>query len=393
MKSTRKICFITTFLIFLFLVPRFSFSLSDKIYKELDVFTRIIDILDKQYVDNIDEHELIQGAINGMLTSLDPHTVYLPADLYKDFQSDTTGKFGGIGIEITLKEGILTVVTPLQDSPAFIAGVKSGDRIIKIDGELTKGMSLMDAVHKMRGPKGKKVTITVWREGFTETKNFTMTREIIRMQSVKYELQDGGYGYVQVASFQEHTADSLRKTLKGMEEESGAGLKGIILDLRDNPGGLLTEAVKLADIFMSRGLIVITRGRDKDVETKKAKKNSPYEKLPVVVLVNQGSASAAEIVAGALQDSRRAKILGLPSFGKGSVQTLMELGNNEAVKITIARYYTPNGKSIEGKGIKPDIALGMPQLDKDFPKKEGGERPDLRDYQKQKALQYLKTRN
>lgn len=390
MKSIRKIGFIVTFLLFLFFIPRISFSLSDKIYKELDVFTRIIEILDKQYVDNVDEHELIQGAIQGMLTSLDPHTVYLPAELYKDFQSDTTGKFGGIGIEITLKEGILTVVTPLQDSPAYRAGIKSGDRIIKVNGEPTKGMSLMDAVHKMRGPKGRKVTITVWREGFTKTKDFTIAREIIRMQSVKYELQNDGYGYVRIASFQDKTADSLKKALKKMEEESGSKLKGIILDLRDNPGGLLTEAVKVADVFMSRGSIVTTRGRDRNVETKKAKKNSPYEKLPIAVLVNRGSASAAEIVAGALQDSRRAKVMGVPSFGKGSVQTLLELGNKEAIKITIARYYTPKGKSIEGRGIKPDVPLGVVQLNKDFPKKEGEDRPKLRDYQKQKALQYLK---
>lgn len=367
-------------------------ALSDNIYRELETFTRVIEIVDKQYVEPVDDHKLIEGAIQGMLGSLDPHSVYFSPEMYKDFQSDTTGKFGGIGIEINQKDGIITVVSPIEDSPAFKAGIKSGDRIIKINGELTKGMSLADAVHKMRGPRGKKVTISVWREGLAQPQDFTMEREIIRVQAVKNEVFGDGYGYVRITSFQEKTGEDVKKALKELDGATG-GLKGLILDLRDNPGGLLSEAVNVSDLFMDGGPIVSTRSRNQETEISTAKKNSPFEKTPIVVLVNHGSASASEIVAGALQDSKRAKILGLTSFGKGSVQTVVELANKAALKITIARYYTPKGRSIEGRGIEPDVSLGTKQLNTKFPKKEGVPRPDLYEFQKTEAMEYLQKQN
>lgn len=384
--------FIMTFLFplifsFFLLVSPPAFALSDKIYQELEVFTRILEIVDKEYVEPVNEHALVEGAIEGMLSTLDPHTVYLPPDMYRDFKSDTTGQFGGIGIEITVKEGILTVVSPVEGSPAFKAGIKSGDKILKINGESTKVMGLVDAVHKMRGPSGKKVELTVWRD--QKSLDFTMVREIIKMEAVKSELLDKNYAYVRIISFQEKTGESLKKNLKDLEEKSGGPLKGIILDLRDNPGGLLTEAVKVSDLFMDKGPIVSTRGRTKEVEVKEAHANSSYENLPIVILVNKGSASASEIVSGALQDTKRAKIMGTTSFGKGTVQSLVDLGDKSALKITIAKYYTPKGRSIDGRGIDPDIVIGPDAYKKAFPKQADGQ-PTLEEFQKQKALEYLK---
>ncbi|MBI2339180.1 MAG: S41 family peptidase [Deltaproteobacteria bacterium] len=367
-------------------------ALSDKIYQELEVFSRIIEIVDKNYVEPVDEKELIEGAIRGMLSSLDPHTVYLPPDLYKEFKSDTTGKFGGIGIEITVKDDVLTVVSPIEDSPAFKAGIRPGDRIIKIDGQPAKEMTLVDAVHRMRGSKGKKVVLTIWREGFEEPRDFTLVRDIIKVVSVKRELLDGNYGYVRITSFQDQTAESMLKALKDLKQEAGGGLKGILLDLRNNPGGLLSESVGVSDIFLNDGVIVSTKGRgDTKAEIKEASANSDYENMPMVILVNHGSASASEIVAGALQDNKRARVLGTQSFGKGSVQTILDMGDKSALKITIAKYYTPKGRSIEGRGITPDVYLGQEQLEKDYPKKEGEEQLPLADFQKAEAVKYLKN--
>lgn len=365
-------------------------ALSDKIYKSLETFTRIIEIVDKQYVEPVDEEELIEGAIRGMLSSLDPHTVYLPPRMYKDFKSDTTGKFGGIGIEITIRDDVLTVVSPIEDSPAFKAGIQSGDKIVKINGKSTKGMSLIEAVQKMRGPRGKKVTITIFRKGVRDPFDVTLTRAIIKVTSIKYEDLGDGLGYIRITSFQEKTANNLKKALKKLEEEMEGSLRGIILDLRNNPGGLLSEAVRVSDIFMSKGVIVSTKGRHTEEEVRKAHKNGSYAKLPVVVLVNGGSASAAEIVAGALQDSRRAKVMGTTSFGKGSVQTILDMGDKSALKITIAKYYTPKGRSIEGRGINPDILVSKEQWEKAYPKKEGEKRPTFFEYQKEKAIAYLR---
>lgn len=365
-------------------------ALSDKIYKELDIFTRVIEVIDKQYVVAVDEHKLIDGAIRGMLAVLDPYTVFLPPQMYKDFKSDTTGKFGGVGIEVTIKDNVLTVMAPLEDSPAHRAGIRSGDRILKIDSRLTRDMTLIDAVHAMRGARGKKVTLSIFREGFTQSKDIVIVREIIEVPSVKSELIEGGYGYLRITSFQEKTTDKLKGALKDLVEQNGSPLKGILLDLRDDPGGLLAEAADVCDVFMEKGVIVSTRGRDQKGDVREASKNSPYEKIPLLVLINHGSASASEIVAGALQDVGRAKILGSRSFGKGSVQTVLDMEDNAALKITIARYYTPKGRSIDGEGVEPDISFDMDRLKKEYAKVDEKDRPPLDKYQKEKALEMLK---
>ncbi|HBF13738.1 MAG TPA: peptidase S41 [Deltaproteobacteria bacterium] len=393
----KKIILILLFLSF----SQPSLALSDKIYKELDTFTKLIEILDKNYVDVVDEHKLIEGAIRGMLSSLDPHTVYMEPQIYRDFQSDTEGRFGGVGIEISVKDSVLTVVAPIEGSPADKAGIKAGDRILKIDSKLTKDLSLIDAVHMMRGNKGEKVTLSIWREGLTKTQDFTLVRDIIRVESVKSENLGDGYVYARISTFQEHTGDKLREAMDKMAEKEKK-IRGLVLDLRNNPGGLLSEAVKVSDLFMEKGVVVSTRGRDKDVDYQKAKNNSPYEGIPIIILVNKGSASASEIVAGALQDVGLAKIMGTTSFGKGSVQTLVDLGDKSALKVTIARYYTPKGRSIDGKGIVPDIEMGLDQYYKDYPKQKGkaeneegeskseGKAPAFVDWQKQKAIDALK---
>ncbi len=364
-------------------------ALTDKIYEELQTFTRIMEVVDKQYVRPVDDKELVDGAIRGMLGALDPHTMYFSADEYKDFKSETTGKFGGVGIEVSLKDEVLTVVSPIDDSPAFQAGVHSGDRILKIDGKSTKKMSLFDAVRAMRGPKGKNVILTVWREGFSIPKDIVITRQIIEVSSIKSELLENGYAFIRISSFQEKTGGDLAETLEKINDENGGNLKGIILDLRDNPGGLLTQAIEVSDLFLSAGPIVSTKGRDQKEDISVAQAGSSYEKTPLVVLVNHGSASAAEIVSGALQDTARAKILGTTSYGKGSVQTILDMPDNAALKITIAKYYTPKGRSIDGIGIQPDVVIDEEKLKKDFAKVDEKERPSLADYQKQKAIELI----
>ncbi len=327
-------------------------------YENLEVFTNILAIVQKNYVDPVTTKQLVEGAVNGMLTSLDPHSAYLTPDLYKELQVDTRGSFGGLGIEITVKNGILTVVSPIEDTPAFRAGIKSGDQILKIDGDFTKDMSLIEAVKKMRGPRGTKITLTLRREGVSDVFDVTVTREIIEIQSVKSRSLEKGYGYIRVTQFQERTDDDLEKALDAMVKESDGPLAGLVLDLRNNPGGLLTQAVRVADLFLDSGLIVYTDGR---LESQKQKyfahKRKSRMDFPIVVIVNGGSASAAEIVAGALQDHRRALILGTQTFGKGSVQTILPLGDNSALRLTTARYYTPRGRSIQATGITPDIVM------------------------------------
>jgi carboxyl-terminal processing protease len=328
-------------------------------YENLEVFTNILAIVQKNYVDPVSTKQLVEGAINGMLTSLDPHSAYLTPDLYRELQVDTQGSFGGLGIEITVKNGILTVVSPIEDTPAFRAGIKPGDQILKIDGEFTKDMSLVEAVKKMRGPKGTKITLTLRREGLPELFDVSVAREIIQIQSVKSKPLEKGYGYVRVTQFQERTDEDLEKAVEKMRKENGGTMEGLVLDLRNNPGGLLTQAVRVSDLFVDSGLIVYTDGR---LESQKqryyAHKRKDRVECPMVVLVNGGSASAAEIVAGALQDHRRALVLGTQTFGKGSVQTILPLGDNSALRLTTARYYTPRGRSIQATGITPDIIMG-----------------------------------
>jgi carboxyl-terminal processing protease len=347
-------------------------------YESLEAFTNILSIVKKNYVEDVDTKNLVNGAINGMLSSLDPHSAYLTPELYKELQMDTQGRFGGLGIEITVKGGILTVVSPIEDTPAAKAGVKPGDQIFKIEDEFTKDMTLVDAVKKMRGPKGSKITISVKREGVPELINFTLMRDTIRVQSVRSRNLEEGYGYIRLAQFQERSDRDLQKALEKMAAEK-AGLKGLVLDLRNNPGGLLTQAVRVADLFLDSGMIVYTEGRIESQKQKYfAQKDGSWMDFPIVVLVNGGSASASEIVAGALQDHKRAVVLGTKTFGKGSVQTILPLDDNSALRLTTARYFTPKGRSIQAMGIVPDIVVesAPPQDAKADEKKRSGLREE-----------------
>jgi carboxyl-terminal processing protease len=331
-------------------------------YEGLETFTNILAIVQKNYVDEVDTKQLIEGAINGMLTSLDPHSAYLTPDLYKELQVDTKGSFGGLGLEITNRNGVLTVVSPIEDTPAYRAQIKAGDQILKIEGEFTKDMSLVDAVKKMRGPKDSKVTLTLKRENQPELFDVTLVREVIKIQSVKSKVLEKGYGYIRLTQFQERTDDDLERALRNMSKEPG-GLQGVVLDLRNDPGGLLTQAVKVSDMFLDAGLIVYTDGRLENQKQKYyAHKPGTWSDFPMVVLVNAGSASASEIVAGALQDHKRALVLGTQTFGKGSVQTILPLDDSSAIRLTTARYFTPNGRSIQATGIVPDIVMEQAPL-------------------------------
>ncbi len=330
-------------------------------YEALKLFSQVLELVEKNYVKEVSTKDLIYGAIQGMLSNLDPHSSFLKPDDYKELQIETKGSFTGIGIEITIKDGVLTVVAPIEGTPAWKAGLKAGDRIIKINGKPTKGMSLIEAVKLLRGPKGTKVTISIFREGFKELKDITLIRDVIPIKSVRYQMLEPGYGYVRISSFQEKTGAELRKALQDLEKE---GLKGLILDLRNNPGGLLDAAVEVADEFLDEGIIVYTKGRRKDQNFKfEAHPNAHKHSYPMVVLVNAGSASASEIVAGALQDHHRAVILGTKTFGKGSVQTIIPLPDGSAVRLTTAQYYTPSGRSIQAEGIEPDLEI--PELKPD----------------------------
>jgi carboxyl-terminal processing protease len=326
-------------------------------YEELEAFTNVLAIIQKNYVEDVDTKRLVEGAINGMLTALDPHSAYLTPELYKELQVETKGSFGGLGIEITNRNGMLTVVAPIEDTPAWRAGIKPQDVILKIDGEFTKDMSLVDAVKKMRGPKNTKVRLTIKREEPQQLFDATLTREVIKIQSVKARVLEGGYGYIRITQFQERTDDDVAKALRDLERETG-GLQGLVLDLRNNPGGLLQQAVKVSDLFLDSGMIVYTDGRLENQKQKYfAHKASTWTNFPMIVLVNGGSASASEIVAGALQDHKRAFVLGTTTFGKGSVQTILPLDDASALRLTTARYFTPSGRSIQATGIVPDLTM------------------------------------
>jgi carboxyl-terminal processing protease len=316
-----------------------------------------LDIVKENYVQEVQSEELVEGAISGMLRTLDPHSSYLDPDAYKELQVETKGSFGGIGIEITVRDGVLTVVSPLEGTPAYELGIQAGDQILRVDGEPTKEMTLMEAVKKMRGPKGTNVVLTIMRGEFTKPQDFVITRATIAIRSVRSNTLEPGYGYIRLSQFQSSTALDLRKEIAKLEKENKS-LKGLILDLRNNPGGLLDQAVKVSDEFLSEGLIVYTGGRLKSQDMRfEAHMNTRPHSYPIVVLVNEGSASAAEIVAGALQDHKRAVVVGVKTFGKGSVQTVMPLRNGAALRLTTALYYTPSGRSIQAKGIEPDIVV------------------------------------
>jgi carboxyl-terminal processing protease len=361
-------------------------ALSNKTYEKLKVFTDVLEIVKKTYVEEVETVDLINGAIEGMLNSLDPHSAYLDPDMYREFQVETKGSFGGLGIEIAIKDGILTVIAPIEDTPAYRAGVQAGDKIIKINEESTKGLSLMECVKRLRGPKGSKVTITIIREGFTQMQDVTIVRDIIRIQSVKFKTLEKGYGQLRISQFQSTTSADAKKALEALQRENPEGINGLILDLRNNPGGLLDQAVGVTDLFLETGVIVTIKGRDPEEQTVfNAQIEGTMPNWPIVVLVNQGSASASEIVAGALQDYGRAVIMGAKTFGKGSVQTIIPLEDGSGIKLTTARYYTPNNRSIHEQGIEPDIPL---QAKKVLPEKLTEQQEE--DPQLDRALEHLK---
>ncbi len=334
---------------------------SEAVYKGLKTFADVIEMIEKNYVDPVDTEKLVQEAIQGMVSSLDPHSLLLPPEEFEDLQIDTKGKFTGIGISISIRDGFVTVVSPIEGTPAYRAGIKAGDKIIKVDGKPVK--DLREAVKMMRGPKGTKVEVSIIRKGTPEPIVFNLVRDVIPIQSVRATLLKPGYGYVWVTHFRDQTVGDLKKALKKIEKETGT-LKGLVLDLRDNPGGLLPQAIKMSDLFLTGGEILSIKGRLKrHTRAFSAHDDKGDVKCPVVVLINGGSASASEIVAGALQDNKRAVILGTTSFGKGSVQTVETLRDGYGLKLTIARYYTPSGRSIQAKGIEPDIKVYHSILD------------------------------
>jgi carboxyl-terminal processing protease len=344
-------------LVLIFLcVPRVNAG-SEQTYESLKLFVAVLEELEKNYVEQVDVETLIHNAIKGMVENLDPHSSFMPPQAFDDLQDDTKGEFSGIGIVITLKEGILTVVSPIEGTPAYEAGIQAGDIIVKIDGESTKGMALWEAVSRMRGPRHEEVVITLIREDEPAPLVFSLKRDLIPMTSVRSVMLTPGYGYIRVTNFRMNTHEEMHKHMGSLEQEN-TSLKGLVIDLRDNPGGLLDQAIKMADFFLDQGAIVSIKGRDqKNSQTFQAYPDKTDRQYPIVVLINGGSASASEIVAGALQDQSRALILGTPSFGKGSVQTVRPLKDGYGLKYTIARYYTPSGRSIQAKGIQPDIEV------------------------------------
>jgi carboxyl-terminal processing protease len=333
----------------------------DEIYRDLSFFGEVFDRIRAQYVDPPDEQELLRAAINGMLVSLDPHSGYLDPAMFEDVQEDTSGQFGGLGIEVTMEEGVIKVVSPIDDTPAQRAGVLANDYIVELDGKSVQGMALDDAVKLMRGPIGSKIKITVIREGATEPLYFELARDVIAQRVTRYSME-GDVAVLRIARFTEQAYPGIQKSIKDIyEERKGTPPKGIILDLRNNPGGLVDQAVYVSDAFLKQGSIVLTRGRNEEEATRQDAKPDDLDArladVPLIVLINGGSASAAEIVAGALQDHKRATLIGTRSFGKGSVQSIIHLGANGGIKLTTARYYTPSNRSIQAAGIQPDIVI------------------------------------
>ncbi|HOJ14049.1 MAG TPA: S41 family peptidase [Deltaproteobacteria bacterium] len=387
---------------------------SSPMLPSLQKFTDCLDLIERYYVDKVEPGKLIEGAIKGMTSTLDPHSAYLSKEDYKEMEISTTGSFGGLGIELGIKDGQLTVITPIEDTPAFKAGIKPGDKILKIDGQSTTDMTLEEAVKLLRGPKGTKVTLTLGRESLDKPLELTITRATIHIESVVSQTLEPGYGYVKVRSFQVDTADAVKKAVQKLLK--AGGLQGLVLDLRYNPGGLLDQAIAVSDLFLEAGKIVYTDGRNPEDHVEyRAHKDGTFEYFPMVVLINGGTASAAEIVAGALQDNERAVIVGVKSFGKASVQTIRQLGDGSALKLTVARYYTPSGRSIQAKGIEPDVfveqAVLLPEKGQSFirekdlkshleppdaEKPEAAQAPDGKarpenDYQLKYGLDLLKT--
>ena len=374
-------------------------------YENLRLFTEVLSIVQSQYVDEVAAKDIIYSAIKGTLRGLDPHSSFLDPEMYREMQVETTGIFGGLGIEITLRDDVLTVVAPIDGTPAYRAGIQSGDRIVKIEGLTTKDMQLTDAVKRMRGKPGTKIIISIMREGFTEPKDFEIAREQIHVQSVRAVPLEPGIEYIRLRQFQEQTAQDMEAALDKFTKNDK--IQGLVLDLRNNPGGLLTSAVEVSERFIETGkLVVYTEGRVRNQNMRfQANAKRVYADFPIVVLVNQGSASASEIVAGALQDHGRAVVLGTQTFGKGSVQTIIPLSDGSGLRLTTAKYFTPKGRSIHGKGVTPDIIVEVPKViaaaapaEQPAPAKPSGQTVDTktqddlkRDPQLQRALDLLKA--
>ena len=362
MTIFKKISYVITFF---FITSSFSLANSEKKQdvstlplNEIRIFTEIFSKIKSDYVENIEDSTLLKNAIRGMLQGLDPHSAYLDKDAYKELQEGTSGEFGGLGIEVGYEDGFVKVISPIDDTPAKRAGIKAGDLIIRLDGKSVKGISLMEAVKMMRGKPGSEIELTILRGGEEKPFNVTIVRDIITVKNIKAETIESAFGYIRISNFQIHTVDDLSKALVKLENENNNMLKGLVLDLRNNPGGLLNAAVGVSDLFLDEGLIVYTEGRVKGSKLKfNAKPSEMFKDIPIIVLVNGGSASASEIVAGALQDHRRAIIMGERTFGKGSVQTILPMNDETALKLTTARYYTPSGRSIQASGIEPDMIV------------------------------------
>lgn len=331
-------------------------SWAEERYADLQIFSKILNYVQQYYVDPVDTKKLVNGAIKGMLKELDPHTNYMPAEIFKDFESETAGEFGGIGIEISLQNGILTIISPIEDTPAWKAGIHAGDKVVAIDGQSTKGFTLVEASALLKGKNGQPIVLSVIRDNNDKPLDIKIVRGQVKLKSVKSVNLENGYLYIRITSFIESTSSELTKVLA--EHSKNKKIEGLLIDLRKNPGGLLDQAVKVSDLFIKDGVIVSTIGRDpKSKEVIRTTKNAPYPELPIVVLINEYSASASEIVSGALQDNKRAVIVGERSFGKGSVQSIIKLGDGSGLKLTVARYFTPSGVSIQSEGIKPDIEI------------------------------------
>ena len=364
MSITKKRITLNIVLISLFVGGAFFLSGSDgevgadtkDVYKNIEIFTEVLRQIEKSYVEPQEPQELIYGAIKGMVHNLDPHSSFMTKEEYRELMLETKGSFTGIGVEITVKDNVLTVVSPIEGTPAYKVGMKAGDKIIKIENTRTKDMTMMEAVKKIRGPKGTKVNLTIMREGEAKPLELSITRGVIPLISVRQYFLTPEIGYVRISNFQSKTVNDLSAALEEMEKERE--IKGLVLDLRNNPGGLLSQAIEVSDLFLNSGLIVSTKGRISSQNiTATAHTDKKSRTYPIIALINSGSASAAEIVAGALQDNKRALVLGTRSFGKGSVQTILPLSDGSGLRLTTARYYTPSGKSIQSSGIVPDIEL------------------------------------
>lgn len=372
-------------------------ALDKETYEKLDVFAQVLDRVRTSYVESVTTTEVIENAINGMLTSLDPHSAYLNEEAMEAMTEQTSGEFGGLGIEVTMDSGVVKVVSPIEDTPAYRAGMQSGDLIIEIDGESVQGMTLTDAVKRMRGEVGSDIHLKVFRESSRKTLDVTITRDIIKIIPVKSRLVDGGFGYLRLTTFNENLLAAIEEHLEKLEEENdGKPLNGLLIDLRNNPGGLLTQAIAVSDAFLESGEIVSTRGRmDNQNSRHNARRGDILNGKPLVVLINGGSASASEIVAGALQDHKRAVVVGTKSFGKGSVQTIMNLPGQVGIRLTTARYYTPSGRSIQAKGIEPDIEVKpakIEEFDLDYTSEASlsGHLEDEKGKKKKRDLPFLK---